>query len=303
MSMNTAQFAKTIALTLYDKPMRVAAGEKVFEWDKVVDNGTMKYATWQTYQFVGLGAANRTNELQAISYEGGAELPAVTITAYKYTKGFMLSAELEEDNRQIPGFLGSMAASTGEGHRYAREYAIAQLFVNILGTTLSYDSVAVCGAHTTNSGTTITNYDTTPSALSYSNLWDGCKYFSYGIYNEAGLPITDQPVYVQTHPENQDVLDNLLKTRGPNRSEPGSADNDSNVLPMLQPLYNRLLTSQTQYIVHGKKQKNSILFKQRVALSSAWDDAFDLDGRKCKSRQRFGTGVTDHRFIYASAGA
>jgi hypothetical protein len=304
MAMNTSTFAKTVALTWYDKPFKIAADESVWDWKKLFSVSKMEFGQWQTYQYTGFGSANQLGELRPVVFENAYELAATTISAVKYAKGFILSEELQDDNRQIKGLLQSWAKSLGRSHSYAREVAVASVFNNAFDSSYTgFDSVELCGSHTTNSGTAIDN-DLGPSSISYSTIWDMVKYFNYQIYDEAGLPVSDVPIYIQTNPANQDVLDEILKTRGPNRSKPDSADNNANVLPdRLTPVYNRLLTSTTAYFMHGKKMKDHLIFKQRKPMSVKWKDAFENFGRKCRTGQRFGYGFTDYRFLVGNPGA
>ena len=115
--MNTATFAKTVGLSLYEKPLKIEADKDEWPYKEAFTVGTMKDGSWQTYQFTGVGAANLTGELELVQFDEAEELDPIVSTAVKYTKGFVISNELEEDNRQIKGFLGAMGKSVGRAHR------------------------------------------------------------------------------------------------------------------------------------------------------------------------------------------
>ena len=299
MSMNTATFGKSVGLALYTKPHKIEADKKVFDWEKVVKDGTMDRATWQTYQFTGFGTANLTTELQKLKYESAFELDPIVFTAIKFTKNFIVSEELEEDNWQLKNLLGVWAKSTGRSQSYAREVAISSMFDNAFDSDYAgWDSVELCGSHTTNSGTTIDN-DLGPSGISYDTIWDGIKYFNYQIFDEAGLPVSDTPKILQTHPKNQDVVEEVLD------SKLKDADYTINTLKgqSLTPLYNRLLSSTTAFFLHGAMQKDYMHFLQRKAVEVKWKDAFDNMGKKCRSSQRFAYGHSDYRCILGNPGA
>jgi hypothetical protein len=301
MAMNTATFAKTVGLTLYEKPFKVEADKKVWDWDKAFTSGKMTRNQWQTYQYTGFGSAVLGGELEPVVFENAFELAAYTITAIKYVKGFIVSEELEDDSWQIKGLLGKWAKSLGRSQSYAREVSLASVFNNAFSSSFTgWDSVELCGSHTTTSGTTIDN-DLGPSSLSFDTLWDMQKYFAYSIFDEAGLPVTDTPRLLQCHPALQDTVEKILTSPG----EPDSGDRNANTLADkgITPLYNRLLSSQTAFFLHGAMMKEYLHFLQRIPVRVKWKDAFENIGRKCRTHQRFGYGFSDYRCIVGNPGA
>ena len=300
MAMNTITWAKTVGLTMYEKPMILEAKKDEWEYKKLFSVGKMDKGQWQTYQHAGFGAANLTDELELVQFEDASELDPVVLTAVKYTKGYVVSEELEEDNTQIPGLLGSWAKSVGRGHRYAVNVSTASIFNNAFSSSYTgWDGVEMCGSHTTNSGTTIDN-DLGPSSFSWDTYWDMVKYFDYQIYDEAGLPMTDTPRYLVLHPSQRDVVEAINKSPG----KYDSADLHANTLKGIsEPVYCRLLDSTTAFFLVGEMMKDHLLFKQRKPVTTKWSDAFENIGKKCRTHQRFAYGFTDYRFVVGNPGA
>ena len=300
--MNTVTFAKTVGLTDYEEPMLLESKKDDWEYTKVFSIGKMDKGQWQTYQHTGFGAANVTDELEPVLFEPAFELDPITFTAVKYTKGFILSEELEDDNTQISGLLGKWAGSIGRGHKYAKNITTASIFNNAFTASSAYygwDGVELCGSHTTNSGQTIDN-DLGPSSLDWDTLWDMAKYFEYQIYDEAGLPYTDKPKYLLTHPSNMDTVMAIKESSG----RYDKTDLHANTLKaVFEPIYCRLLTSTTAFFMLGEQAKNSLHLRQRKALTTKWNDAFENIGRKCRTHQRFSYGFSDYRCVVGNPGA
>jgi len=302
MAMNTTTFAKTIGLTEYHDPMMIAFKKRTWDWPKLFTMGKMENQQWQTYQYTGFGAAELSDELSPVTFEQAYELDPITITAVKYVKGFMVSEELEDDNRQIKGLLNNWAKSVGRAQRYVQDLCASSVYENAFSSSFAgWDDIELCGAHTTTSGQSIDN-DLGPSSLAHDSLWDMRKYFSYQIYDEQGLlmPMPDAEIYLVTHPANADTVEEILKSSG----KVGTADNDINTLKgFVTPVYNPHLTSTTAYFLQAKQQADHLRFMQRKEVSTKWKDAFENIGRKCRTHQRFGYGFTDYRFIVGNPGA
>ena len=298
--MDTTTFAKTVGLTKYTKPMIIESRKPSWEWGKIFKAGTMEAGTWQTYQYTGFGAAHETDELEAVQFDEAYELDPIVLTAVKYTKGFMVSEEMEEDNQQIPALLTNWARSIGRVQRYAREVCMASIFNNSFDSSYDgWDGVELCGSHTTNSGTTIDN-DLGPTSLAWDTLWDQLKYFDYQIYDEAGLPITGTAKYLVTHPVNRDTVEAILESPG----KYDTADRHANTLAgSVTPIYCRLLSSQTAYWIVGEEQMDHLHFLVKKEITSRWKDAFENIGRKNRTHQRFAYGFSDYRFIVGNPGA
>lgn len=300
--MNTITFAKTVGLTEYEEPMLIESQKESWDWKKIFTVAKMNKRQWQTYQYTGFGEANLSDELEAVTFEPAYELDPITFTAVKYTKGFMVSEELEEDNTQIKSLLRDWARSVGRSHRYAREVCAASLLNNAFTAstaTYGWDGVEMCGAHTTTSGTSIDN-DLGPTSLSWDTLWDMRKYFQYSIFDEAGLPITDNPMYLVGHPALGDTVEAILKSPG----KYDEADLHANTMKdAFTWIPCRLLSSQTAYFVLGEEMKSHLHFRVKKDVTTVWKDAYENIGRKCRTHQRFAYGFSDYRFIVGNPGA
>lgn len=300
MAMNTVTFSKTVGLTKFEKPMLIQSQERAWDWKKLFTMGKMNAGTMQFYQYTGFGQAEQLGELQLVPFDQAYELDSVTLTAVKYVKGFMLSEELEDDNQQIGDLLGQWGRALGRSHAYAQDLCAASIFNNAQSSSYTgWDSLALLSnSHSTQSGTTIDNLYAA-STFSWDVAWDLEKYFAYQIYDEAGLPITDEPAYLVYHPVLRDTVQPLYKS--PQRYDVN--DNEVNTLKKMQLVECKLLSTTTNYFMLGSEMKNYLQFRQRRPLRTAWEDAFQNMGRFCRTDQRFAYGFTDYRFIIGSTGA
>lgn len=300
MAMNTATFAKTVGLTKFEKPMLIQSAKQAWDWKKLFTMGKMNAGTMQFYQYTGFGQAEQLGELQLVPFDQAYELDPVTLTAVKFVKGYMISEELEDDNQQIGDLLGQWARSLGRSHAYARDLCAASIFNNAQSASYTgWDGLALLSdSHSTQSGTTIDNLYTATS-FSWDVAWDLRKYFMYSIFDEAGLPITDEEEYLVYHPSLSDTVEPLYKSA----KRYDVTDNEENQLkqPTLVPC--RLLSTTTNYFMLGSEMKNYLQFRQRRAIRTAWEDAFQNMGRFCRVDQRFAYGFTDYRFCIGSTGA
>jgi hypothetical protein len=295
MAMTTAAWAKMVALEHYDKPFLISAKEKIFEYDKIFSNKKMDYKTWQTFQFAGPSTPGAVDELQLVPFDDSFELGSVTATAVKYANGLIVSEEAEEDNRNITSWLSQLASEYSQGHMYVTQVAMTSVFENAFDSNYAmWDGTEMCGTHTTNEGSTYTNYGGTGD-ITWTNIWNAFDYFSSVIINEAGLPISDEPACIQYYPTKARLVEDLLA----NDYKPSTTDNDLNTIKSrkLTPVPNRLLTS-GRWFIHGKRMKQYLLFLRRKKLTVKWKEAFQNIGKFCRMHQRFTYVVVDPRFIY-----
>lgn len=300
MVMSTSTWSKTIGLTKFEKPMLIQSSKPAWDWQKLFTMGKMNAATMQFYQYTGFGSAEQLGELELVPFEDAYELDSVTLTAVKYVKGFVLSEELEEDNTQISDFLSQLSSAIGRAHAYARDLCAASILNNAQSASYTgWDSLALLSnSHSTNSGTTIDNLYTAAS-FSWSVARDLEKYFSYSIFDEAGLPISTKPKYLAFHPSIRDTVYPMY--RSPMRYD--VTDNEVNTLDKVELVECRLLSTTTNYFMLSEEMKNYLQFRQRRPIRTKWQDAFQNMGRFCRVDQRFAYGFTDYRFIIGSTGA
>jgi len=297
--MNTIDFAKTVGLTEYERPMLLESAKDEWPYKECFSIGKMDKGQWQTYQHTGFGAANITNELELVQFDEAHELDPITFTAIKYTKGFVVSEELEEDNTQIKGLLGLWAKSVGRAHRYAVNVATTSIFNNAFDPNyVGWDGVELCGTHTTDSGQTIDN-DFPAASFGWDTVWDMVKYFDYQIYDEAGLPLTGSPAKLILHPSLRDTAEAIFKSPG----KYDSTDLHANTLKAVcNPIYNRLLSSTTAFFMLGSDMKDFLHLRHRKPVTTKWNDAFENIGRKCRTHQRFSYGFSDYRQMVGNPG-
>lgn len=298
---NTNTFPKTVSLSLYEKPMLMEDARDSVDWKPLFTHGTMKAGSWQTYQIVGFGEADRREELEPITFEEPGELDAITFTAIEYVKGFMISQRLKEDNTQIPDILGKWAKSIGRIMRLAREKSAMSIFHNAFDVSYpGYDGVELCGTHTTYSGDTLDN-DFPATSYGWDTKWDLIKYFRYQMVDERNLPMSADPWCWILHPSLEDVHEAIMKSPG----KYDEADLHANTLKDkgTKVVYDRHASSTTAYFLMAKEQRDAMHFRIKVPVETKWHEAFVNLGHLNRNRQRFAYGFSDHRYIVGSPGA
>jgi len=303
MPTTTYSFAKSVSLVDYQKPF--ISGSQIYSWNwkPLVSQMKTSRQTEQYYSLAGLPVASRTGELEQVYYRDMAELPATTITMYKSTIATSFSYEFLKYNIHASDIMQKRAKAMGESLAYYKDVAVANVFNNCESTAsgyVMYDSVALCGTHTTNNGDTVDN-SLTAASLSFDNLWLMVDYFNYSLTNHAGLKFTAKPKYVLTHPVNAKTLEKILKTD----REPDQADWNTNTLGTysLMPIYCNHITSTDDYWLISDKFKDDFpLFNVESARYKEEED-FDRMGIKYRGHQMFGLRPVDYFNIVFNPGS
>jgi hypothetical protein len=272
-----------------------------WDWNKIVTKKPTKRATEQVFSWAGLGVARETNELQDIYYRDLSELAATTFTVGKFTLATMFSHEFLQDNLHLPELLKEAGEEMGDGHRYIRDQAVAQVFNRAFNSSFTmYDGVELCGTHTLKSGDTLDN-DLAPASISFDNVWLMLDYFSTTMLSQDGLNLRDTPKYLLYHPVKEKLVRAVLQSE----LEPGTADNDKNTVKSfnLVPIPCRFLSTDTNWFIMGEKFPNDFCFFTREKPQTAMQDDFDRMGTKCRSYQRFALGVKEFIRIVGNPGA
>jgi hypothetical protein len=305
MAMVTAEFARAVSRQIFQPAFRVAADTKHWDWEQFATIKKSDAALEQVFGFTGVGSAVATDELAPAYYGKYQELPTAQWIHTKYTLGGMVSQELIEDNKNLPDIVSSLGTMIGEGHSYIRDYTVANLFVNAFAGGTSYylyDSAYLCSSHTLQkSGGTVVNYATSPSSLSFNNLWTAINFFEYSMFTHEGLPMTDTVKWLLYHPSQNKLVRKILET---DRGEPDTANNNKNTLTSynIVPIPCRFFTT-THWFLASSKFKEDLVFYDRISKEVKEDADFDRDAVKMRSRERFSVKFKDWMHIYGNAGA
>jgi hypothetical protein len=297
MAMTTSAFVNTVALQWFDMPFMISATEKLFDYESVFSIGEMTSRQWQTYQMRGFSVPSAVDELQFIPAQDAAELQKVVITAVKYANAFIVSEEMIDDNRNYKGWLPALGSDLGLTHRYLRQQSMTGLFESAFDSNYAgWDGTELCGTHTTDSGSTYTNYGGVVDP-SFSAVWDAMDYFSSGMITEAGLTTVDTPAWIMYHPIDERIFSKIFRSQ----LEPDTMDNNANTIRSkysgVKLIANPLLTN-GRWFVGSKTAKSKILFKIRKKISTEWSPSPQNQGKYCLMSQRFGLGFTDARYVY-----
>lgn len=303
--MTNESMAKTISQQFFQPPFYVSAGDKYWDWEgSFASRKSSTSATEQTYPYTGFGAAVSIADAgENIPMVEMTELGTVTWTHTQYALGFMVPQTLIEDAKyENPAKEGGKML--GESHSYVRDLAVANVANNAFSSSYPvFDSVELCGTHTTSvSGTTVTNY-TASLSLNYTNFWTVAKFFLYQRYTEAGLPLPPaKNLTLLFHPYKLDAATLIAL----NQMEPDNADRNRNTLSdnftiKLQPC--NLLSSTTAWFVYTDDFKNDCIFYDRIKPYVEDNPAISQYGTIFRSRSRFSVKSRNYINIYGTTGA
>ena len=299
MPATTNQFAKAISLVDYQPAFISGADTVSWDWKKLATLKTTNRKTEQVFSWAGLPIPAQTNELQPIYYADMAELPATTFTMTKYSLATSFSYELLKYDQHVRDLMAKAGKQMGNAHSYLKDVVIANIFNNATTATV-YDSVALCGTHTTRSGDSVDNA-LAAASLSFDNLWSQIDYFSTALVNHSGMKFTSKPKYLVLNPIQAKTVEKILETD----REPDQGDWNKNTLLKrgIQPLYCPHLTSTTEYFLVGENFADDLWVFTVEEPQFDMEDDFDRMGTKYRSYQIFGAGVKDYFEIVENPGA
>ena len=253
----------------------------------------------------GFANAQIKGEGQGVAFDEAQETYTARYTNETIALAFAITEEAIEDNlydRLASRYTKALARSMSN----AKEVKGAQPLNNGLpgvATFNSGDGVSLFNtAHTTISGTNVSNTLTTQADLNETSLEQALIDIA-AMVDERGLRIAAKGVKMIIPSANQFNAERLMKSQG----RPGTADNDINainsmgMIPQGYRVNNFLTDADSWYIITDVP--NGMKMFQRTPLTTSMEGDFDTGNVRYKARERYVFGVSDYRGIFGCEGA
>ena len=253
----------------------------------------------------GFGNASVKSEGSGVAFDNAQESFSARYTHETVALAFAITEEAIEDNlydRISSRYTKALARSMSN----AKQVKAAAPLNNGLPAVDGFDSgdgVSLFNtAHTTVSGTNVSNTLTTQADLNETSLEQAMIDIS-AMTDERGLRIAARALKMIVPPANQFNAERLMKSQG----RTATADNDLNaiasmgMLPQGYRINNFLTDTDSFYIITDVP--NGMKMFTRTPLTTAMEGDFDTGNVRYKARERYSFGVSDYRGIYGVEGA
>lgn len=296
----TFNFLKSVSLVKYETPF--IQGLDGFDWNysPFVSEEQTKTMTKQVFPWAGLGLPVLRKEGQEAVYDNMAELPAMTMTVYKYNLSWKATDETLFYSQQNMGdLLGKAGKSMGANHKYLKGLLIANLTFNDLTSTTVYDGVAVCGTHTTRSGDTVDNA-LTAAVLDFDSYWDTWDFFRTSLISHAGVKYQKMAAYAQAHPSLRRNWEEIMNSSANPLALQSGVANTSHKVEFVEQLH---ATSTTAWALYTKEAKEDFRVYVAKAPYYKMDRDEDHEVTKYRSWQWLGMLPVDFPNVVYNPGA
>jgi len=253
----------------------------------------------------GFANAQVKGEGSGVSYDDAQETFTARYNHETMALAFAITEEAIEDNlydRISSRYTKALARSMSN----AKQVKAAAPLNNGLPAVDGFDSgdgVSLFNtAHTTVSGTNVSNTLTTQADLNETSLEQAMIDIS-AMTDERGLRIAARALKMIVPPANQFNAERLMKSQG----RTATADNDINaiasmgMLPQGYRINNFLTDTDSFYIITDVP--NGMKMFTRTPLTTAMEGDFDTGNVRYKARERYSFGVSDYRGIFGVEGA
>ena len=253
----------------------------------------------------GFANAQVKGEGAGVSYDDAQETFTARYNHETMALAFAITEEAIEDNlydRISSRYTKALARSMSN----AKQVKAAAPLNNGLPAVDGFDSgdgVSLFNtAHTTVSGTNVSNTLTTQADLNETSLEQAMIDIS-AMTDERGLRIAARALKMIVPPANQFNAERLMKSQG----RTATADNDINaiasmgMLPQGYRINNFLTDTDSFYIITDVP--NGMKMFTRTPLTTAMEGDFDTGNVRYKARERYSFGVSDYRGIFGVEGA
>lgn len=247
----------------------------------------------------GFSLLIQTGELGPLDYEDPNQMFRTVYTHLKYTKGFKVSQELQEDDQH--NVIRAMPAALGKATKRTQEFYAARVLNNGFDTSFtSYGDAKplFSTAHTrADGGTAQSNASSTGLTLTEDNV-ETIRIQGRKILDDKGQRIVlryDRMIIpIDLEKTARIITESTLR--------PGTGNNDVNIYRGLyQVIPWEYLTSTTAWFLQDARE-NLLTWYWRIRPEFKQDGAFDSDAQLYKTRIRFSTGWSDYRGMLGSAG-
>ena len=253
----------------------------------------------------GFAQAQVKPEGSGVVFDNAQETFTARYTHETIALAFAITEEAIEDNlydRLASRYTKALARSMSQ----TKQVKAVNPLIQGLPTTNNFnsgDGVSLFNtAHTTVSGTNVSNTLTTQADLNETSLEQAMIDIS-AMTDERGLRIAARALKMIVPPANQFNAERLMKSQG----RTATADNDINaiasmgMLPQGYRINNFLTDTDSFYIITDVP--NGMKMFTRTPLTTAMEGDFDTGNVRYKARERYSFGVSDYRGIYGVEGA
>jgi hypothetical protein len=251
----------------------------------------------ETYDSIGnLKAASEKVEGGDITYGKVTQAYQTTITNKTWTNGLEYTYEAVKDD--LYGCINSVRAKElAHTMRNLEEETAIGWLDNAFATALADGKVLCANDHPCKDAAGVTNDTLTTGALSPANLKTGLQMFSR-FKNHAGKPMTAHANRLITHEVNMFTVQEILKSQ----LQANEVSNTINVLPSLQQVYLRFLSSETAWFLEDTNFTH-IIFQWRERTGFAADqDNIRTKNYYFNALARYNCGALPNIGIVGSAG-
>ena len=253
----------------------------------------------------GFANAQVKGEGAGVSYDDAQETFTARYNHETMALAFAITEEAIEDNlydRISSRYTKALARSMSNA-KQVKATAPLNNGLPSVDTFDSGDGVSLFNtAHTTVSGTNVSNTRSTQADLNETSLEQAMIDIS-AMTDERGLRIAARALKMIVPPANQFNAERLMKSQG----RTATADNDLNaiasmgMLPQGYRINNFLTDTDSFYIITDVP--NGMKMFTRTPLTTAMEGDFDTGNVRYKARERYSFGVSDYRGIYGVEGA
>lgn len=279
-----------------------------------VETSTKQYE--QDSKFMGMGPLQEKPEATPVAYSDAGQLGSYRYLHLTYALAALTSKELMDDDQY--GIIKKIPAMLARSTRFTREsIAFAILNQGFSSTMTTIDGVSLFNnAHPLGGGVAATNLgpglaNVISTAGTYPNRPPTDLDFSVGalqlatayfdrLVDAQGMPVALKPKYLVIPTELKFLAREILGSSG----KPGTGDNDINSMlaedyTYIAPHY---LTSGSAWFLLCEKSQHQLNVFIREAPNTSFDDDFDTDGIRQKTRMRMSAGATDWYGTFGSNG-
>ena len=272
------------------------------EWKQFMNEETGTPRSYhEEVMLYGMGAAPELPDGMAVSYQSGGQLYVARYTYKVYGLAYALTKVLVEDGDHIrigTTFSKHLAQSMIETKETTMANHLNRAFT---AAYVGGDSVCLCSASHPTVGSTQSNVLSTAAALSQTSLEQMLIQIRKA-EDSNGKKIRLTPKKLVVSPDNVFQAEVILKSV----LRSGTANNDINaikstgILSAETAVVSRMTSTTAWFTQTDAPEGLKVLMRRRLEKSMEGD--FETDSVRYKATERYGSGWTDWRQLYGTAG-
>jgi hypothetical protein len=257
-------------------------------------------------QTVGGGLAPALNEGAGVQYTNMNQGYTVRVNNQGFALGIIVTHNEIVDNK-YPKLMKQRILGLKDAHRESKELNHSSLLDNAFNTNFKIgDGAAMCSlSHVTPKGGTQANMPTVSAGLSEKSIED-MLILASNMKDDTGFRKLLQGHKLVVSTANQFRATRILKTKGENRSQSGTGNNDLNAIQSMGMLpggivvHNYLANASPWFITTNIRKGEGLITQEREPLEIFEDNEFDTRNYKCFAYERYAPAVVNWRAILGS---